>query len=100
VPLADRPERWDIYGRMADELGRMGPVFIEGRQIGPPAGLDPALSAAAFKKGGRQYLVLLNPALVSIALNTAVMKGWRPLFEERRGLPADMPPLSVIILEK
>lgn len=100
VPLADRPERWDIYGRMAAELGRMGPVFMEGRQTDPPAGLDPALSAAAFKKGGRRYLVLVNSASFPVALDTEVMKGWRPLFEERRGLPSDMPPLSVRILEK
>lgn len=100
VPLSGRPERWGIFERMAAELGRMGPVFMKGRRIDPPAGLSPELSATAFKKGRREYLVLLNPAAAPVPLDQAALKGRRPLFEELRGLPAALPPYAVLILEK
>ena len=100
VPLADRPERWGIYERMAAELARIGPVFTKGRQIDPPAGLSPGLSAIAFKKGWHEYLVLLNPTAVPVPLAPAVLGNWRPLFEELRGIPDSLPPSGTLVLEK
>ncbi|MFA6433600.1 MAG: hypothetical protein WCW52_02785 [Elusimicrobiales bacterium] len=98
--LADRPERWSSYERMAAELDRMAPVFLKGRQTAPPAGLSPALSAAAYKENGRSYLVLLNPSAKETPLPPPALKGWRPLFEELRDLPAVLPPNAVLILER
>ncbi len=100
VPLVDRPERWGVYERMADELARIGPVFTKGRRIDPPVGLSPELSSIAFKKGWHKYLVLLNPTAAPVPLATAVLRNWRPLFEELRGLPDALPPSGTLVLEK
>ena len=100
VALADRPERWSIYERMTAELARMAPVFMNGRKIEPPKGLSPGLSVTALRKGLRKYLVLLNCGAAPVPLDPLALNGWRPLFEERRELPAALPALGALILEK
>jgi hypothetical protein len=106
-PLPETPERWDMFAKMADEVSRLGPLITNGEPAEPPAGLAPGLSATAFKANGRKYMILLNPALTNVPLNVEVLKGWRPLFEEKRALAELLPdgknpyfpPYRVLVLE-
>lgn len=105
--LPDNPARWAMLTKMADELGRLGPLIAGGEPAEPPAGLAPDLAAFSFRAKGRKYLVLLNPSPAGIPLNAGALKEWRPLFEEKRGvdelLPGGsekyFPPYRVLVLE-
>jgi hypothetical protein len=100
IPLPARPERWSSYERMAAELNALRPALEKGKPGVVPAGLDPALVSRAIKKGGRSYLMLLNPGLPAIALPADALRGWRPLFEPKRELPAALGTHRVLVLEK
>ena len=97
--LPDKPERWSIYERMAAELNKIAPVFMEGKETDPPAGLSRKLSVTALKNGSHEYLALLNTSAAPAPLDQAALKNWRPLFEEKRELPAALPPNTALILE-
>jgi len=97
--LPDRPERWGTYEKMASELNSIAPVFMEGKKIDPPSGLSPLLSATALKKDSHKYLVLLNTNADAAPLDQKELKDWRPLFAEKRELPAFLPPNTVLVLE-
>jgi len=98
VPLPARPERWDIYSRVAAELNGFRKVLEKGKPGVVPAGLSADLAARAIRQGGRDYLVLLNPTAAPLPL--AAVKDWRPLFEQFRALPDSLPPQKVLVLEK
>jgi len=98
IPLPSRPERWDIYGRVAAELNGFRKVLEKGKRGVAPAGLDAAFAVRAIRQGGRDYLILLNPTAAPLSLEA--VKAWRPLFELSRYLPETLPPQKVLILEK
>ncbi|MDD2806242.1 MAG: hypothetical protein PHV33_11855 [Elusimicrobiales bacterium] len=98
IPLPARPERWDIYGRMAAELNGFRKVLEKGKPGVAPAGLPEGFAARALRQGGRDYLILLNPTAAPLPLEA--VKGWRPLFELSRYLPGTLPPQKALILEK
>gem|GEM_PF-606435 len=106
--LADRPERWHLFKRMAAELNAFGPLLADAKEAEPPTGLDPSLAARALSSGGRRCLILLNPTRRNIPLDAGKLKGWRPLFEEKRRLEAVLPggknlylpPCRALVLEK
>jgi len=100
IPLPARPERWSAYERIAAELNALRPALEKGKPGVVPAGLDAGLVTRAIKKGGRTYLFLLNPGLPPIALPAETLKGWRPLFEPKRELPAALGTHRVLVLEK
>lgn len=106
-PLPGAPERLAMFGKIADEINRLGPLIAGGKPARAPAGLAPGLSAAVFKANGREYMILLNPARTNIPLKAEALKGWRPLFEEKRRLEELLPggknlyfpPYRVLVLE-
>lgn len=98
VPLPQRPERWDIYSRAAAEVNGFRKVLEKGKPAALPAGLDPAFAARAWRQGGRDYLLLLNPT--GAALPLAPVKDWRPLFEASRYLPETLSSRKALLLEK
>lgn len=98
VPLPSRPERWDIYSRVAAELNGFRKVLEKGKPGVAPAGLPESLASRAWRQGGRDYLVLLNPTAVPLSL--AAVKDWRPLFEPSRYLPETLASQKVLVLEK
>lgn len=98
IPLPVRPERWSTYQRMAAELNALKPVLEKGRPGEVPAGLD-GLVTRAVKKGFKTYLIVMNPGVSAAALPEA-LRGWRPLFELTREVPAALAPHKVLILEK
>jgi len=99
LPLPARPERWGIYQRIAAELNALRPVLEKGETGVLPPGLNPQLASRAIKQGGKSYLFLLNPTAGPLDLNPGALKGWRPLFEEVRDLPAALGPRKALILE-
>ncbi|OGR43262.1 MAG: hypothetical protein A2X35_07965 [Elusimicrobia bacterium GWA2_61_42] len=106
-PLPETPERWAMFEAMAAEVNRLGPLLAKGKTVEPPPGLPGALSATVFKARGHKYMILLNPALANVPVDVEALKGWRPLFEEKRSiaelLPGNkrnyFPPYRVLILE-
>jgi hypothetical protein len=85
------PERWFIFKQIAAEINALRPVLEKGREAAPPPGLDERLAVKVLSKGRRQYMFMLNPSGQSIPLNTAALKSWRPLFEEKRRLEDILP---------
>ncbi|MDO8804790.1 MAG: hypothetical protein Q7R35_10170 [Elusimicrobiota bacterium] len=100
IPLPARPERWGIYQRAAAELNALMPVLKKGKPGVLPAGLNPQLASRAIKQGGKDYLILLNPAAAPLPLNAEALSGYRPLFEENRLLPPALLPQKALVLEK
>jgi len=98
IPLPSRPERWDIYSRVAAELNGFRKILEKGKPGVAPAGLDAAFAVRALRQGGRDYLILLNPTAAPLSL--APVKDWRPLFELSRYLPETLASQKVLILEK
>ncbi len=100
IPLPSRPERWGIYQRLAAELNALRPALEDGAPGVLPPGLDARLASRAIKRGGDNYLLLLNPAATALPLNAKALAGYRPLFEMNRALPPALPPQAVLVLEK
>lgn len=107
-PLTKWPERWAIYEKLAAEINTLMPALEGVKDVPPPPGLDGRLSAKVVAGGGRTFMILLNPSPAMVPLDISVLKNWRPLFEEKRGLaallPGDkakfMPPYRTLVLEK
>lgn len=100
IPLPSRPERWGIYQRIAAELNALLPVLKKGKPGVLPPGLDARLASRAIRQGGKDYLILVNPAAAPLPLNPAALAPYRPLFEDNRLLPNALPPHKVLVLEK
>jgi len=102
------PERWFLFKRLAAEINSLAPVLEKGADTEPPTGLDERLIARVLKKGFKRYMILLNPSDAKVPLDAALLKGWRPLFEEKRRyediLPGKenlyMPGYRTLVLEK
>ncbi len=102
------PERWFLFKQIAAEINALKPILEKGGEAAAPPGLDERLAVRVISKGRRQYMFLLNPSGMNIPLNTAALKSWRPLFEEKRRfediLPGKeklyMPGYRTLVLEK
>lgn len=100
VPLPQRPELWERYTRVANELNAMRKVLVKGKDIPLPEGLDERLTGRALRRWFTRYLVLVNPTRGAVPLDAEVLKGWRPLFKTTHDLPEALPAYGVLILEK
>ena len=104
--LADQPDRWAYFEKLAAELNTLMPALSTGKEKIPPPGLDRRLAVKAISGGGDDYLLLLNPTDASVPLNGAALKDWRPRFEEKGSLGellpggGDLPPYRALVLEK
>ena len=104
---AASPERWGIFADLAAEVRQLGPLLAKAKPGERPAGLDPALDVTVFKRWGRKHMIILNPSFANVPLNADALKGWRPLFEQKRylqellpgGEKLYLPPYRVLILE-
>ncbi len=77
----------------------MGKILLKGKDIPLPAGLDGRLTGRGLRRWWRRYAIILNPTPAAVPLAAGALKGWRPLFEERRDLPESLPPYGVLNLE-
>ena len=107
-PLYEIPGRWAFFEKTVGELNVLLPALDGGKRGPAPAGLDPRLAGAVISGHGRRFLILANPTDKPLPLAPG-LGGWRPLFEEKRGLnellPAVegrlyMPPYRVLVFEK
>ncbi len=107
-PLTDKKSRWAMFERLAGELNTLRPALEAGAQLPPPPGIGEELSATVFTGGGRTFMLLLNASEKPAQLDTAALKGWRPLFEEKKDLGELLPgrtrqymePYRALVLEK
>lgn len=107
-PLSAWPDRWFSLKTIAAEINALRPMLEKGAESERPAGLDPRLETRVLSKNGKRRMILLNPSDSGIPLDTGFLKGWRPLFEEKRFLDevlrgsgkTILPPYRVLVLEK
>ena len=83
--------------RAAAEVNGFRKVLEKGKPAALPGRAGPAFAARAWRQGGRDYLLLLNPT--GAALPLAPVKDWRPLFEASRYLPETLS-CKALLLEK
>lgn len=87
--LPESPEYWQAVRRVSRELAYLRPVFGRGApRSAASLPIGPALIAKAWRRGGRDYLVILNPSAEPQEFPKPLLDiYWRPLFEPRRYTP-------------
>lgn len=81
--LLDYPEEWQAVVRAAREPAAMRPVLEEGKAAPPPFEVPDGLTARAWTRLGRGYLLLVNSSGADAALDGEDLVPWRALFEVR-----------------
>lgn len=105
---ADYPEEWQAASGVLRELHAMRPVLERGLPAPLPFPVAQGLFARAWSRGGRTYVLVLNPTSFPMPLDGAALAGRRALFRprsdpretlERCGRGVCLPPQGVLWLE-
>lgn len=105
---ADYPEEWQAAARVLRELRAMRPVLERGRPAPAPFAVPQGLLARAWSRGGRTYVLVLNPTSFPMPLDGSALARRRALFSPRAdaretlepcGRSVCLPPEGVLWLE-
>ncbi len=104
----DYPEEWQAAVRVLGEIRAMKPVIERGRPAAVPFPVPEGMRARAWSRGGRTYVLLINPGAVALPVDGAALARSRALFRPRAdaretlppcGASACLPPEGVLWLE-
>lgn len=83
VDWADYPEEWQAAVRVLRELATLRPILEHGRPAATPFAAEDGMRSRAWSRGGRVYILVLNPTGAPLPLDGEALSQYRALFRAR-----------------